>query len=172
MTDLIHRYTPDNILASLQGCDFEYQLFEHPAVFTCKEAEVHLSHVNALGTKNLFLKEEKGTRVFLVTVADSKRVDMNKLKLVLGSTRLSFGSPELLQELLGVEPGSVTVLGILNDPHLKVELFIDQPVLESEKIQAHPLRNTASLTFTPAELLKLLLRIEREPKVIEVPEKV
>ena len=172
MTTFTPRYSPDNILSSLGEFGFEHQLFEHPAVFTCKEAEEHLGHIEAMGTKNLFLKEEKGPRIFLVTVPDSKRVDMNKLKSELGSSRLSFGSAELLWECLGVEPGSVTVLGILNDPQQKVELFIDQAVIEASRIQAHPLRNTASLTFRPAELTKLLSRFERDLKIISVPEKV
>ena len=166
-----HRFNPLTILQYLNDHKFEYTLYEHPAVFTCEEAEIHLGHIAALGTKNLFLKEEKGSRIFLVTVPDSKRVDLNKLRFALNSERLTFGKPDLLFECLGVEPGSVTVLGIANDRQAKVELFIDQAVMNAPIIQAHPLRNTASVTMSPKELLRFLKEIEREATLIEVPAK-
>jgi Ala-tRNA(Pro) deacylase len=166
-----HRFNPENLLEYLRAAGFEFNLYEHPAVYTCKEAEEHLGHIQALGTKNLFLKEEKGSRVFLVTVPDSKRVDLNKLRFELKSERLTFGKPELLWGCIGVEPGSVTVLGIANDRENKVELFIDSEVMDASLIQAHPLRNTASLTFAPEMLNHFLKGIEREAKIINVPEK-
>lgn len=173
-----HRFNPQTLLEFLEGktvedfAPYEFTLYEHPAVFTCAESDIHLAHIEALGTKNLFLKEEKGSRIFLVTVPDSKRVDLNKLRFALNSERLTFGKPELLRECLGVEPGSVTVFGIANDKELKVELFIDQTVMSAPVIQAHPLRNTASVTLAPKELLRFLKEIEREPNLIEVPAKV
>jgi len=167
-----HRFNPQTLLEYLNQNQFEFTLYEHPAVFTCEESEVHLSHIAALGTKNLFLKEEKGSRIFLVTVPDSKRVDLNKLRFALKSERLTFGKPDLLWECLGVEPGSVTVLGIANDREAKVELFIDLAVMNAPIIQAHPLRNTASVTLAPKELLRFLKEIEKEANLIEVPAKV
>jgi Ala-tRNA(Pro) deacylase len=167
-----HRFSPETLLEYLTDNKFEFTLYEHPAVFTCEESDIHLSHIEAQGTKNLFLKEEKASRIFLVTVPDSKRVDLNKLRHELNAERLTFGKPELLWECLGVEPGSVTVFGIANDEQRKVELFIDPAVMDAPIIQAHPLRNTASLTFAPKELLRFLKEIEREIKVIEVPAKV
>jgi len=166
-----HRFNSQTILKYLNDNQFKFTLYEHPAVFTCEEAATHLGHIAALGTKNLFLKEEKGSRIFLVTVPDSKRVDLNKLRYELKAERLTFGKPELLWECLGVEPGSVTVLGIANDRELKVELFIDLAVMNAPIIQAHPLRNTASVTMAPTELLRFFKEIEREAKLIEVPQK-
>lgn len=123
-------------------------------------------------TKNLFLKEEKGDRIFLVAVPDFKKVDLNKLRYILKSERLTFGKPELLLKYLGVEPGSVTIFGVSNDIEQKVELYIDQIIIGAELIQAHPLRNTASLVITPQELLKFLREIgRREATVVDVPSK-
>ena len=167
-----HRFSPQTLLNFLNEGSYEFILYEHPAVFTCAEAEIHLAHIEALGTKNLFLKEEKGSRIFLVTVPDSKRVDLNKLRFELKSERLTFGKPELLLECLGVEPGSVTVFGIANDNERKVELFIDLAVMDAPVIQAHPLRNTASVTLAPKELLRFLKEIERQAALIEVSQKV
>ena len=173
-----HRFNPQTLLEFLRSegfhpfAPYEFTLYEHPAVFTCAESDIHLAHIEALGTKNLFLKEEKGARIFLVTVPDSKRVDLNKLRFALNSERLTFGKPELLLECLGVEPGSVTLFGIANDREKKVELFIDQAVMDAPVIQAHPLRNTASVTLAPKELLRFLKEIEREASLIEVPAKV
>jgi Ala-tRNA(Pro) deacylase len=166
-----HRFNPENLINYLIDNNLEFTLYEHVAVFTCEEAKQHLGHINALGTKNLFLREEKGPRVFLVTVSDSKRVDLNKLRFELKSERLTFGKPELLWECLAVEPGSVTVFGIANDTLAKVELFIDTTVMSAALIQAHPLRNTASLTFKPSMLNQFLKLIEREAREINVPEK-
>ncbi len=168
---LAPRFDPDGLLGFLRAEGLDFELVEHPPVFTCEEAEVHLAHLDALGTKNLFLREEKGSRIFLVTVPDTKRVDLGKLRVVLGSSRLTFGNPELLQECLGVEPGSVTVFGIANDMQRKVELFIDTAVLAAARIQAHPLRNTASLLLSPEMLRSFLGRIERDAEVIDVPAK-
>jgi len=167
----IHRFNSESLVAYLNSGKFDFTLYEHPPVFTCEEAEIHLGHLDALGTKNLFLKEERGNRIFLVTVPDSKRVDLGKLRYVLGAERLTFGKPELLFECLGVQPGSVTTFGIANDRNEKVELFIDKEVMSASRIQAHPLRNNASLTFHPDQLLRFLSEQERKAQVIEVPAK-
>lgn len=165
---MTHRFSPETIIEYLKAGDFEFELYEHPPVYTCEEAELHLSHLNALGTKNLFLREEKGNRVFLVSVPDSKQVDLGKLRYVLESSRLTFAEAELLWNYLGVEAGSVTILGIANDRDTKVELFIDQVIMEADRIQMHPLRNTASLTMRPEVMTRFLKEIGREGKIIEV----
>ena len=164
-------FTPETLLEHLDSQQISYEKHEHPPVYTCEEAELHLSHLTGLGTKNLFLREEKGPRIFLVAVPDAKRVHLNNLRFILESQRLTFGEPELLWECLGVQPGSVTIFGIANDRAKRVELYLDKALVEAEKIHAHPLRNTASLLLSPEEALRFLDGIGREARVIDVPER-
>ena len=104
-------------------------------------------------TKNLFLKDAKD-RLFLVVALASTKVDLKRLPQIIGSARLSFGRAELLAEVLGVTPGSVTVFSLINDPDQRINLVLDAALMEYEVINAHPLENTATIFIT------VLVRLE------------
>jgi Ala-tRNA(Pro) deacylase len=144
-----------HIVEYLQNLGIPYQRFDHVAVFTVEESST-LPPMPGADTKNLFLQEEKGSKYFLVTVPHTKRTDLKKLAEVLGVKRLVFGSPEKLKEYLGVEPGSVTVLGLMHDTHHAVEFWIDEEVWNADEIQCHPLINTATLVIPRAGMQKFL----------------
>lgn len=144
------------------------QIIEHPAVFTCAESE-KLPPMPGMGTKNLFLVSENGDRVMLVVVQHGRRTDLKGLAVLLGERRVSFGSAELLKELLGVDPGSVTLLGLLYDGQRKVELFVDRPIWAAESIQCHPLRNTATAILPHNDLVTFLDATGHGATVIGVP---
>jgi Ala-tRNA(Pro) deacylase len=131
---------------------FAYQRIEHPAVFTCAEAEQHRPSLPAVSTKNLFLCDKKARRFFLVVTACEKNVDLSSLEKQLGVTHLRFGSEENLARLLGVTRGSVTTLGLVNDLEHQVELWMDAEIWQGEHFLCHPLVNTATLVLTKAEL--------------------
>jgi Ala-tRNA(Pro) deacylase len=103
----------------------EYQRHDHPAVYTVEDTKRLVPPLPAAKTKNLFLRDHKGRRHFLVIVPADKRVDIKALRGVIGSSRLSFGSADRLKKYLGVDPGSVTVFALINDPDHKVELIMD-----------------------------------------------
>lgn len=147
-----------------------YEMFEHDAVFTVEES-LKLPPMPGMGTKNLFLRDSKETRIFLVTVGHDTRVDLKALQSILDVDKLSFASAETLQELLGVEPGSVTLLGLINDSERKVEVVIDENLWAADLLQCHPLRNTATTVLSHEAIEKFLLATGHEPKVIEVPVK-
>jgi Ala-tRNA(Pro) deacylase len=130
----------------------QYKLIEHPAVFTCAEADLYHSGVTAVSTKNLFLCDKKAHRFFLVVTACEKTVNLDGLSSQLEVSRLRFGSEENLERLLGVTRGSVTMMGLVNDTEHKVELWIDAGIWHEENFLCHPLVNTATLVITKAEL--------------------
>lgn len=131
---------------------FVYQRIEHPAVFTCAEAELHRPAQPAVSTKNLFLCDKKARRFFLAVTACEKTVKLDSLAKQLGVANVRFASEENLMRLLGVTRGSVTMMGLANDVEHVVELWIDAEIWQSEYFLSHPLVNTATLILSKAEL--------------------
>ncbi len=131
---------------------FRYQRIEHPAVFTCAEADLHRPKAPAVATKNLFLCDKKARRFFLVVTACEKTVDLGALAGNLGVSHLRFGSEENLCRLLGVTRGSVTTMGLVNDTGHQVELWMDSDIWAGEHFLCHPLVNTATLVLSKTEL--------------------
>jgi Ala-tRNA(Pro) deacylase len=159
----------DEILARLAELGIEAETFRHPAVFTVEESRKHTAHVPGAHVKNLFLKDKKG-KLWLVTCLDSRRVDLNALSRRLGAARFSFGRPELLLEVLGVEPGAVTPLALVNDTAHRVQPVLDAELLRREAVNCHPLRNTASTTLASADLLRFIHACGHAPIVSEIGE--
>ena len=144
--------TEQEFLAFMDAHGFGYQRIEHPAVFTCAEAELHRPNVRAVSTKNLFLCDKKARRFFLAVTACEKTVKLDKLSSQLGVPHLRFGSEENLLRLLGVQRGAVTMMGLANDEEHQVELWIDAVIWHSGTFLSHPLVNTATLVLPKSEL--------------------
>lgn len=144
--------TEEEILEFLSGNGFEIRRTEHPAVFTCAEADLHRPDLHAISTKNLFLCDKKARRFFLVVTACEKTMKLDELATKLGVPHLRFGSEQNLLRLLGVTRGSVTMMGLANDVEHQVELWIDSEIWQGERFMSHPLVNTATLVLTKAEL--------------------
>jgi Ala-tRNA(Pro) deacylase len=144
--------TEQDFLMFLDRNGFSYQRVEHPAVFTCAEAELHRPAVPAVSTKNLFLCDKKARRFFLVVTSCEKTVRLDALAPQLGVAYLRFASEENLQRLLGVTRGAVTMMGLANDSEQRVELWIDTEIWQGESFLSHPLVNTATLVLAKPEL--------------------
>lgn len=129
-----------------------YRRIEHPAVFTCAEADLHRPELPAISTKNLFLCDKKARRFFLAVTACEKTVKLDALASQLGVTNLRFASEENLPRLLGVTRGAVTMMGLANDTEHKVELWVDADIWQGEYFMSHPLVNTATLILAKIEL--------------------
>jgi Ala-tRNA(Pro) deacylase len=142
----------EEFLAFLDAHGFVYQRLQHPAVFTCAEAELHRPEVPAVSTKNLFLCDKKARRFFLAVTECEKTVSLDELASQMGVSHLRFGSEENLQRYLGVTPGSVTMMGLANDTEHIVELWIDAEIWRAETFLSHPLVNTATLVLSKTEL--------------------
>jgi len=151
-------------LSFLNANQFTYQRIEHPAVFTCNEADAHHSGIKAVSTKNLFLCDKKGRRFFLVVTACEKTVNLDGLSSQLGVSRLRFGLEENLLRLLGVMRGSVTMMGLANDTEHQVELWVDAEIWQGEHFLSHPLVNTATLVISKVELERFFALTGHVPK--------
>lgn len=144
------------VLALLSAENISFQLFTHPPVFTAEEAKQYCSHIDGVHVKNLFLRDKKKRHYFLITVIDDKRVDLIKLAEQISQGRLSFASHHDVINLLGVQPGSVTPLAILNSQHPSLSLYIDSDINDQDLINIHPMDNTATIQFTLSTLLRFL----------------
>ena len=147
----------------------EYKRYDHPAVYTVKEARQLVPELPAAKTKNLFLRDKKGLRHFLVIVPADKRIDIKALPRVVGSDRLSFGSAQRLKKYLGVEPGAVTLFAIFNDPDHNVELIVDEVLWQAEAFQFHPLVNTSTLVISRDNLKRFIAKTGHEMRLLGIP---
>ena len=141
----------------------------HPPVMTVEESERLVPTLPGAKTKNLFLRDRKGARHFLVTVPHDLAVDLNALGTALDVGRLSFASPERLLKHLGITPGSVSLLALVNDREETVEFVIDRALWEAPAVQAHPLVNDATMVIAHADLERFLAATGHAPRVVTVP---
>ena len=155
----------------LETNQITYIRHDHPAVYTVEEADRLVPELAAAKTKNLFLRDDKGKRHFLVVVPGHKQVDLKKLKDRMEVKRISFGSPQRLKKHLGIEPGAVSILALYNDKDHAVELFMDQELWTSEFFQCHPLVNTSTLEITRENLIRFLGITGHEMTIIDAPER-
>jgi Ala-tRNA(Pro) deacylase len=160
-------YTPEIFLNELTSRAIPHTLFHHPAVFTVAESEAIDAKIPGFHTRNMFLKDKKDT-MFLVTLGAHDKIDLKKLEGVLGCGRLSFGSPERLMKYLGVTPGSVTPLAILNDTACAVTQILDERMMRQEVINMHPLINTMTVSLTPKDLLTVIAMRGVSPRIVDL----
>jgi Ala-tRNA(Pro) deacylase len=144
------------VFEALDALGIRYEAYEHPPVFTSEDVERYWRDIPAMPVKNLFLRNKKGNRHYLVIVGVEKRVDLQQLVKVIGDDRLSFGSAERLMEKLGVTPGSVSPFGLLHDASADVLVIIDRDLRNAERLIFHPNINTASVTISFADFEKFL----------------
>lgn len=142
---------------------------EHAAVMTVGESERLVPPLPGAKTKNLFLRDRKGQRHFLVTVPHDLAVDLKQLAAVVGATALGFASPERLQKYLGIAPGSVSLLALCNDAAGAVEFVIDRALWAAPALQAHPLVNTATVILSHDDLERFVTATGHSPRIVDVP---
>lgn len=149
-----------------------YERCDHPAVFTCEEAERLVPELPGMHSKNLFLRDKAGKRHILVCVPHEKTVDLKAFAETIGMKGVSFASPERLMTYLGVTPGSATILGLVTDRDHAVEVVIDEQLWKAALFQCHPLINTATLIIGHDGIAAFLKATGHEPKVVDIPEKI
>lgn len=125
-----------------------YRLHEHPAVFTCEEAEIHCAYIPGTACKNLFLKEDKTGQYFLVILPAHMQMNLKEFQIAQNLRKLSFARDERLMEVLKLSPGSVSPFGLVNDVKNKTILYIDQEVWNAPIVTFHPNVNTETLELT------------------------
>jgi Ala-tRNA(Pro) deacylase len=140
---------------------------EHPAVFTVADSSQLERRLAGGHTKNLFLKD-KNDRLFLVVALGHARIDLKSLHYKLDCDRLSFGKPELLMEVLGVPPGSVTPFALINDTAGRVTVILDADMMRHERLNYHPLENTATTNIAREDLIAFIRACGHDPRVLAV----
>jgi Ala-tRNA(Pro) deacylase len=138
---------PAAVYAALDALGISYEKYTHSPVFTAEEAAEHWAGIPATRVKNLFLRNKKGDRHYLVILPIEKQADLRQLVKVIRDDRLSFGSPERLEKNLGLTPGSVSPFGLINDTRRAVKVIVDHDLKTAERLIFHPNVNTASVTI-------------------------
>jgi Ala-tRNA(Pro) deacylase len=156
----------DTFLAFLDAEGIAQTTHEHPAVFTVAEGPQIKAAMPGAHTKNLFLKDKKG-RLWLISARQDTVIDLKNLHRVIGSDRLSFGNPELMAQVLGLTPGSVTAFGLINDKDRRVTFVLDKALADAELVNFHPLINTATTAVSADGFRKFLAAIGVEPIVVD-----
>ena len=144
------------IFNTLSALGITYQLYEHPPVFTAEEAAAHWKDIPGRPVKNLFLRNKRGDRHYLVILGIEKQADLRHLVKLIGDDRLSFGSPERLMKCLGTTPGSVSPLGLVHDAARAVRVIVDSDLQAAERLIFHPNDNAASVTISGADFERFL----------------
>lgn len=152
--------------AFLGALGIAFRTHEHPAVFRVEEGHEIKAALPGAHTKNLFLKDKKG-QLWLISARQDTVVPLNRLHPVIGSDRLSFGSPELMWETLGVTPGSVTAFGLINDRDHRVRFVLDRALDDADVVNFHPLTNTATTAVSRDDLHAFLAAIGVTPMVVD-----
>ena len=157
--------TPAELFAFLDRLEIPHFTVSHPPLFTVEQSRMLRGTIPGGHTKNLFLKDKCGA-YFLVVASEDAVIDLKGLHRRLGAKgRFSFGSAAALQELLGVDPGSVTPFATINDVAGKVAVVLDAAMLAHELLNYHPLANTMTTSISPAGLMKFLRACGHEPRI-------
>ena len=158
--------TVEDLFAFLDRLGIEHHTTEHPPIFTAEQGHEWEDKIPGTGCTSLFLKDEKGG-LWLVMIPADKRADLKGIAKRAGAPRFSFGKPELMMDVLGVTPGSVTPFALLNDTKKQIKVVLDEDMLRCDKVHYHPLHNAASTTLRAADFLKFVRALGYEPQIIE-----
>jgi Ala-tRNA(Pro) deacylase len=144
------------VLNALTDLGIAFERFEHPPVFTVEQALEHWAGIDATHCKNLFLRNKKGDRHYLVVAEHSTPIDIASVAARVGDAKLSFASPERLLAHLGLTPGAVSPFGLVNDHGHAVVVVMDRRLREAVRVGFHPNVNTATVVVTMPEFERFL----------------
>jgi Ala-tRNA(Pro) deacylase len=157
----------DDLIRILNDNGFEYFVEEHAPLFTVEDSKSLRGQIEGAHSKNLFLKDAKAN-FFLISIEESASIDLKKTMQQIQSKKLSFAKPEYLQDILGIEPGSVSPFALLNDTKKQVKFYLDRSFLDSETVNFHPLINTATVNISPQNLIDLIEKYHNPVNYIDL----
>ena len=147
--------------------DIQTKTHQHQPAFTVEEARELRGSIQGSHCRNLFLKDKKG-QIWLIVCLEDATINLKTAPLRIGSARLSFGKPELMDETLKLTPGSVTPFGLINDKNTVVNVILEKTMMAKEMLNFHPLINTATTTITSNDLLKFIHSCGHTPQIIDL----
>ena len=157
----------EELMAQLEAWGISVETVTHPPVFTVEEAKALRGQLPGGHTKNLFLRNKKGA-MWLVTCLEDRAVDLKALAATLSAGRFSFGSAERLMQYLGVVPGAVTPLSVVNDRGQAVQMVLDEGLLAFDVLNVHPLVNDRTCAMAPKDLLRFLDATDHAPIFLDM----
>ena len=157
----------DDLIRILNDHGFKYFIKEHAPLFTVEDSKALRGQIEGAHSKNLFLKDAKAN-FFLISIEESASIDLKKTMQQIQSKKLSFAKPEYLQDILGIEPGSVSPFALLNDTKKQVKFYLDRSFLDSETVNFHPLINTATVNISPQNLIELIEKYHNPVNYIDL----
>jgi len=158
--------TPSALMACLSRLNIVVQTHTHAPLMTVKESQSLRGEIAGLHSKNLFLKE-KNQNLWLIVCEEGRVIDLKTLRKHIKSTNLSFARPETLQQVLGVQPGSVTPFSVMNDTDDKVQVVLDKTLADATAVNFHPLTNTQTLTISGPDLVLFLKAHHHDPIFVD-----
>jgi Ala-tRNA(Pro) deacylase len=160
--------TRAELMAYLDGLGIETKTVDHPPLFNVEQSQALRGEIAGTHTKNLFVKDKKG-RYFLLTVGEDAEVDLKTVHQTIGASgRVSFGRPDALWDLLGVQPGAVTAFGVINDAGAQVTLVLDAALMQNAVVNCHPLTNEATTTIASRDLVRFAEATGHAPLVLNL----
>ena len=159
-------YTPDRLLARLGELGIPYTNHRHPPLFTVADSKALRGTLPGGHCKSLFLKGKRD-ELYLVVALEDRAIDLKRLRKTLGTGNLSFASPELLFEILGVRPGAVTPFGLVNDTERKVVVVLDSAMLARDPLNYHPLTNDMTTAVPSQGLLAFIAACGHVSRVLD-----
>jgi Ala-tRNA(Pro) deacylase len=160
-------HTRADLFARLDSLKIQTTTRDHTPVYTVDEARLQYGDLPGAHCKNLFLKDKKGG-LWLVVTLDDRVLNMKELRSTIGSHHLSFAKPELLMEVLGVEPGSVTPFALINDTQHRVNVVLDSHMIDIGLLNYHPLKNNATTAIASQDLLHFIHSCGHQPRIINL----
>jgi Ala-tRNA(Pro) deacylase len=156
--------TPQQLFALLDKLDIAHSTTSHPPLFTVEQGRDWHDKIPGLHCKNLFLKDKKDV-IWLVVMPGDKRAHLARLEKAIGAARLSFGKPELLWEVMGIKPGSVTPFALMNDTARRTNVVLDSDMMKAGLVNFHPLHNEASTSLQAEGLLLFIKGLGYTPQI-------
>ncbi|MFA5444279.1 MAG: prolyl-tRNA synthetase associated domain-containing protein [Bacteroidales bacterium] len=146
----------DKVLKQLRDWDISYRLYQHPPLPTAEDAIAYWKDIDAQHCKNLFFRNHKGNRHYLVIFDWKRQLPIHRIEKMLRQGKLTFASPQRMMRYLGVEPGSVSPLGLINDTENHVVLFLDEKLKKAEEISFHPNDNRYTAVISKTDFFRFL----------------
>lgn len=152
----------------LNDLSIPFEIVEHPPALTTEEADNYIVGIEGVRTKSMFLTNKKKTAFYLLILDDSKRLDMDKFKELVGANRVKMASSDSLMEQMQLPPGVVSVFGLLNNIDKNIQVYFDKEILSEERMSFHPNVNTKTIFLSTDDVLKFVQEIGFEYTVIDL----
>jgi len=158
------------VAEALKKMNISYQLVQHPVAHTTEEADHFIEGIEGVRTKTMFLTNKKKTACYLLVMDDAKRLDFHQFEELTGAKRPKMGHDDLLFEKLGLEPGIVSIFGLLNNEDHDVKVYFDKAILSEQRMSFHPNINTSTIFVASDDVLQFVKNLGYEYQVLELEE--